>query len=307
MGTSPLGHAYGTPNEDAGITAVKEAYRLGINFFDTAPFYGSGSAERLLGRALKGLPREDIIISTKVGKYGPGQPTDFGADRVTRSVSESLERLDVDYIDVILVHDVEYADDLQQIINDTFPALAKLRDAGKIKYIGFSGLPLDAFTYILDRVPKGTVDLILSYCHNCLNDVSLVDLLPYFKEKGVGVISASVTSMGLFTKQGALDWHPAPKPVLEAAIEARERAAKHGVDIGTLAIKHAVKADGVITLVGMRTPEEAQTDVQIVLEGLGLAKSSNADAEEAAMNEVLDVLKPHMGVTWPTGNPNNRT
>ncbi|CAL5223727.1 g6284 [Coccomyxa viridis] len=308
MGTSPLGHAYGTPDEEAGLAAIVEAFNKGINFYDTAPFYGGGSAERLLGRALKKLPRHEVFVTTKVGKYGPGQPADFTGPRVTRSVSESLERLDTEYIDLILIHDVEYVDDLKEIINDTLPALVKLRESGKVKYVGFSGLPLDAFTYILDRVPKGTVDAVLSYCHNTLNDKSLIDLLPYFAEKSVGVISASVTSMGLFTKQGALDWHPAPKPVLQAAIQAREKAASHGVDIGTLAIKEAARPQGIaVTLVGMRTPDEVNTDVQIVLEALGLVESKDAKKEEAAMKDVNAILKPHMGATWVTGNPNNKT
>ncbi|CAK0739889.1 hypothetical protein CVIRNUC_001206 [Coccomyxa viridis] len=309
MGTSPLGHAYGTPDEEAGLNAIVEAFKKGINFYDSAPFYGAGSAERLLGRALKKLPREEVFVTTKVGKYGPGQPADFTGARVTRSVDESLERLDTTYIDLILIHDIEYVNDLKaEIINDTLPALVKLRDSGKIRYVGFSGLPLDAFTYILDRVPKGTVDAVLSYCHNTLNDKSLVDLLPYFAEKGVGVISASVTSMGLFTKQGALDWHPAPKPVLEAATAARQAAASHGVDIGTLAIKEAVRPQGIaVNLVGMRTPDEVNTDVQIVLEALGLADSKDAQKEDAALKDVNEILKPHMGVTWQTGNPNNKT
>lgn len=98
---------------------------------------------------------------------------------------------------------------LEQIVNETLPALQKLKQAGKIRFIGITGLPLGIFTYVLDRVPPGTVDVILSYCHYSINDSSLEDLLPYLKSKGVGVISASPLAMGLLTEAGAPEWHPA--------------------------------------------------------------------------------------------------
>lgn len=96
-----------------------------------------------------------------------------------------------------------------QIVNETIPALRKLKEAGKIRFIGITGLPLGIFTYVLDRVPPGSVDVILSYCHYSINDSTLVDLLPYLKSKGVGVISASPLAMGLLTENGPPEWHPA--------------------------------------------------------------------------------------------------
>ena len=96
-----------------------------------------------------------------------------------------------------------------QIVNETIPALVKLKEAGKIRFIGITGLPLGIFTYVLDRVPPGTVDVILSYCHYSINDSTLEDLIPYLKSKGVGVISASPLAMGLLTESGPPEWHPA--------------------------------------------------------------------------------------------------
>jgi L-galactose dehydrogenase len=98
-----------------------------------------------------------------------------------------------------------------QIVNETIPALKKIKESGKARFIGITGLPLSIFTYVLDRVPPGSVDLILSYCHYGINDTALVDLLPYLKSKGVGVISASPLAMGLLTDNGPPDWHPAPE------------------------------------------------------------------------------------------------
>lgn len=98
---------------------------------------------------------------------------------------------------------------LPQIISETIPALQKLKESGKIRFIGITGLPLGIFSYVLDRVPIGTVDVILSYCHYGINDTTLEDLLPYLKSKGVGVISASPLAMGLLTESGPPEWHPA--------------------------------------------------------------------------------------------------
>ena len=95
------------------------------------------------------------------------------------------------------------------MISETIPALIKLKESGKIRFIGITGLPLKVFEYVLDRVPVGTVDVVLSYCHYSLNDTSLETLLPFLKSKGVGIISASPLSMGLLTESGPPSWHPA--------------------------------------------------------------------------------------------------
>ena len=97
----------------------------------------------------------------------------------------------------------------KQIVNETIPALQKLKMAGKTRYIGITGLPLSIYTYVLDRVPPGSVDVILSYCHLCINDSSLEDIIPYLKNKGVGIINASPLAMGLLTESGPTEWHPA--------------------------------------------------------------------------------------------------
>jgi L-galactose dehydrogenase len=136
-------------DEEEGIRAVEAAFQRGINFFDTSPFSGDTRSERVLGKALKRLPRDKIVVATKVGRYG--QDTfDFSASRVTASIQESLTRLQLEYVDLIQCHDIEFGD-LDQIIEETLPALAKLREKGLVKNVGITGLPLKIFTYILDR------------------------------------------------------------------------------------------------------------------------------------------------------------
>lgn len=105
-------------------------------------------AETVLGKALKTMPvpRESYIVSTKCGRYGSG--FDFSAERVTRSVDESLARLNLDYVDIILCHDIEFGS-LDQIVNETVPALQKLKEIGKVRHIGISGLPLNIFRWFI--------------------------------------------------------------------------------------------------------------------------------------------------------------
>lgn len=308
MGCSPFGHAYGTPDEGAAFQAVQDAFKQGVNFFDVAPFYAAGKAEELLGRCIKDLPREEIFVATKVGKYKAGEDEDFSAERVTRSVHESLARLQLKYIDLILCHDVESAKDMSQIVKETIPALQKLRDEGLIRAIGMSGLPLDIYSYVLDRVPTGAVNAALSYCHNNLSDNTITTLLPYLESKGVALISASFSSMGLLTQKDPPSWHPASAEVKEAATKSRQICSSKGTDLARLAIKFFVRTKGVqVHLMGMATPHEVEEDLKVVKEALGLIPCADEDAESAALGEVQALFEPLQGQTWHTGRHNNRT
>ncbi|KAF2320732.1 hypothetical protein GH714_030393 [Hevea brasiliensis] len=240
FGASPLGSVFGPVSEDDAVASVREAFHRGINFFDTSPYYGGTLSEKMLGKGLKalGVPRNEYVVSTKCGRYKEG--FDFSAERVTRSIDESLERLQLDYVDILQCHDIEFGS-LDQIVNETIPALQKLKEAGKIRFIGITGLPLGIFTYVLDRVPSGTVDVILSYCHYSINDSTLVDLLPYLKSKSVGIISASPLAMGLLTENGPPEWHPAsPELKVEENVTAALELATFGKDQETLAEVEAI-------------------------------------------------------------------
>src|SRR5581483_1576404 len=134
--------------------------------------------------------------------------------RVRSSVDESMARLGVDYFDLVQCHDIEFAD-IDQIVNETLPTLHELKRAGKVGHVGVTGLPLRALRNVLDRVPEGTVETILSFCHYELNDTALGDMVPYLKGKSIGIINASPTGMGLLTERGAPGWHPASETIKE--------------------------------------------------------------------------------------------
>uniref|UniRef100_A0A383VNC4 NADP-dependent oxidoreductase domain-containing protein n=1 Tax=Tetradesmus obliquus TaxID=3088 RepID=A0A383VNC4_TETOB len=269
MGCSPIGHSYGVADEETAIKTVHAAYAAGINLFDVSPYYGSGRAEQLLGAAIKSLPREDIIVCTKIGKYSPEEAPDYSAGRVRASISASMQRLGVSYIDILHCHDIEFCPDMRQTVDETLPALQQLKQQGVIRAIGITGYPLDIFSYILDKVPAGTVDVVLSYCHNSLHDTSLLELLPYLQAKGVGVISAAPLCMGLWRPQGPEPWHPAPPALQEAARQCAQLAAAGGVSLPRLAVKAAVQQAGsgvAVHLMGMAKPEEVADNVAVMLD-----------------------------------------
>ncbi|KAF7056942.1 hypothetical protein CFC21_064302 [Triticum aestivum] len=295
FGASPLGNVFGDVPRNVARATVRRALDLGINFFDTSPYYGGTVSESVLGDCLRfaGVPRDSFVVATKCGRYKEG--FDFSAARVTRSIDESLARLGLDYVDILHCHDIEFTN-LDQIVNETIPALQKIKESGKARFIGITGLPLSIFTYVLDRVPPGSVDLVLSYCHYGINDTALVDLLPYLKSKGVGVISASPLAMGLLTDNGPPEWHPAPEQLKLACRTAADHCRKKGKHITKLAMKYSLMNNEISTvLVGMNSPEQVEENVAAAVE------LSTSGIDEELLHEVEAILEPVKNLTWPSG------
>uniref|UniRef100_A0A6M2F941 NADP-dependent oxidoreductase domain-containing protein n=1 Tax=Populus davidiana TaxID=266767 RepID=A0A6M2F941_9ROSI len=295
FGASPLGSVFGPVSEHDAISSVREAFDLGINFFDTSPYYGGTLSEKMLGKGLKalGVPRNEYIVSTKCGRYVEG--FDFSAERVTKSIDESLARLQLDYVDILQCHDIEFGS-LDQIANETIPALQKLKEAGKIRFIGITGLPLSVFTYVLDRVPPGTVDVILSYCHYSVNDSTLADLLPYLKSKGVGVISASPLAMGLLTENGPPEWHPASAELKSACQAAAAFCKAKGKNISKLAMQYSLANKDISSvLVGMNSVRQVRENAYAATELATFGK------DQETLSEVEAILSPVKNQTWPSG------
>jgi len=254
----------------------------------------------MLGKALKTLmvPRDQYVVSTKCGRYAEG--FDFSAQRVTQSIDESLARLNLDYVDILQCHDIEFGS-LDQIVNETIPALQKLKETGKVRYIGITGLPLNVFTYVLDRVPPGSVDVILSYCHYSINDTSLEDLLPYLKSKGVGVITASPLSMGLLTENGPPEWHPAPSELKSACAAAAAHCKAKGKNISKLALQYSLKNKDIASvLVGMNSVQQVRENIAATVE---VEEGQCIDQE--LLEEVEAIISPVKNLTWPSGSGHN--
>ena len=183
FGASSLGSVFRPTNLNDSIKAVETAIEGGINFIDVSPYYGHYKAETVLGEALKNIPRDKYFLSTKVGRYGKdGVNTwDYSAQRAKESVYESMDRLHIDHIDLINVHDIEFQaalpGGLQKVVDETLPALVELRELGVVGHVGITDLQLENIKWVIDHTEPGTVESILNFCHYCLNDDKLIDFM----------------------------------------------------------------------------------------------------------------------------------
>lgn len=290
FGASSLGGVFHSLREEEGIEAVHVAVERGINFIDVSPYYGHLKAENVLGKALKTLDRDNFYLSTKVGRYGKEGVNywDYSAKKSIESVHESMERLHVDYIDLINVHDIEFAD-LDQVCQETLPALVELRGKGIVKHVGITNLTLRHFVYVIEHVPPGTVESVLSFCHFTLNDDSLVDYLDFFEKHQVGVINASPFSMGLLTERGAPEWHPAPEQLKILCKKAADFCKDKGESIEKLAIRYSLSNPRVATTLFSTTRASS------VIKNIEWATEP---LNEELLNDVRKILEPRFRDTW---------
>ena len=290
FGASSLGGVFHDIRETEAIQAVFTAIEHGMNFIDVSPHYGHYKAETVLGKALKEIPRAKYYLSTKVGRYGKdGVNTwDYSGKRATESVYESMERLHIDYIDLINVHDIEFAD-LHQVVEETLPALVELKKKGVVGHVGITDLQLENLKWVVEHAPEGTVETILNFCHYCLNDDALTDYLDYFESKGVGIINASPFGMGLLSQRGVPDWHPAPKALVEACQKAVQHCQVRHYPIEKLAIQYSVSNPRIAsTLFSSANPENVKKNIRYVEEPI----------DWNLVQEVKEIIGDQQRVSW---------
>jgi L-galactose dehydrogenase len=290
-GTAPLGDVYGVADPGELVRAVHLAMDRGINFFDSSPYYGLTLSEKRLGEALLGQ-RDKAIIATKVGRYGKEQ-FDFSARRIAASVDESLQRLKTDRIDLLQAHDVEFGD-FRQIVEVTIPALRKIQQSGKARFIGITGYPPK---FLLKIAREVSVDTILSYCHYNLLNTSMDDALtPFAKANSIGLINASPLHMGILSERGAPAWHPAPDEVRLAAGRAFEVCQGHGKLLSASALRFCLDHPYVsTTLVGMGSQTEVNTNLELL----------QMKSDPALLAEIRSAVGSAFNMDWPSGMPEN--
>ena len=292
FGASSLGQQYRSVKLEEALESVRVALDCGLNFIDTSPFYGRGMSEVLLGIALRGVPRESYTLCTKLGRYDLAH-FDFSAKRVAESVDVSLHRLGTDHLDIILCHDIEFVP-MQQIVDETIPALRKIQQAGKVRYIGFSGYPMKIFRFILDQT---SVDCVLSYNQYTLQNSRFADeIVPYLKEKGVGVMNAGPFSARLLTNAPLPPWLKEPEEVKAAARAAAAHCAEKGVDISSLALQFCLANPDITTTVsGSANPNNIRN----------WAKWAAEPLDEELLREVLAIFASVKNLGHREGLPEN--
>jgi len=294
FGASSLGAEFRAITLDEAMRSTKTAIDLGMNFIDTSPFYGRGMSEILLGIGLKGIPRDQYLLGSKLGRYSDIH-FDFSASRVEESVHISLQRLGTDYLDVILLHDVEFVP-LTQIWDETLPAVLKLKEQGKVRAIGFSCYPLKTFHTVLDHV-DGEIDCVLSYNRHTLQNTSYVeDLLPRLAVKGIGAMNAGPFSARLLTNAPLPEWLKEPEEVKTAARTAAKLCESRGVDIAQLALQFSCEHPGLATTIaGSANPNNIRK----------WADWLEQPIDRELLAEVLTIFNPVKNIGHIEGLPEN--
>jgi L-galactose dehydrogenase len=291
FGASPLGNVFSVTDPAEGVRAVHAAMEHGINFFDVSPYYGATLAEQRLGDALAGR-RDQAILATKCGRYGAAE-FDFSASRITASVEESLGRLQTDYVDLLQVHDVEFGS-IEQIVDETLPAMRGLQQAGKTRFIGITGYSLKSLLAIATAAP---VDTILSYCRYNLMVRDMDDALtPLAESKSIGLINASPLHMGILSPNPVPDWHPAPPSIRAIGAQASQIGATHGVQLTEVALRFCLAHPYVSsTLVGMTTVAEVEQNLRAL----------DPEDDARVVEEITGALGPNLNYVWPSGRAEN--
>jgi aryl-alcohol dehydrogenase-like predicted oxidoreductase len=291
FGASSIGAEFRPIDVSESLRCVNVALERGMNYIDTAAYYGRGMSEIILGRVLPLIPRDSYVLSTKLGRYAP-QHFDFSARRVAESIDISLERMQLEHLDIVFCHDIEFVD-TRQIVEETLPALRKEVEKGKVRYIGVSGYPMKIFHDMLERAD---LDVILTYNHYTLQNDQALSLVQPCKDRGVGLINAAPFSARLLTDAPLPDWHKATEEVRRVAKAAADHCRNAGSDIAKLALQYSAASDSFAScVVGSANPDRVGQWCDWLEEPL----------DQQLVDEVKAILEPIHNWVYIEGRPEN--
>lgn len=284
-GAAALGNLYSSMGDDAARRTLEAAWCGGIRYFDTAPHYGLGLSERRLGDFLRTRPREEYVISTKVGRllepnasYQPGaldtqgfsvpatstRRWDFTERGIRQSLEESLDRLGISRVDILFLHDPD-AYDMGSALRDALPALQRLKTEGLVRAIGVGSNSAESLHALIDRAE---LDLImLAGRFTLLEQPALTGLLPRCVERGVGVVAAGVFNSGILAKakvpaKANYNYGPAPQELLSRARRLAAVCAAFGVELPDAAIQYPLRHPAVHNVViGARGAQQISSNI----------------------------------------------
>jgi aryl-alcohol dehydrogenase-like predicted oxidoreductase len=297
FGASSIGAEFGQFDIAKSLSAVRTAVDAGINLIDTAAYYGRGMSEVLLGQILPAYRRESLVVSTKLGRYAP-KHFDFSAKRVAESIDVSLERMRLDYLDMVFCHDIEYAD-VQQVIDETLPALRRQVEKGKVRYVGISGYPMRNFQKV---IPTGLLDCVITYNHYTLQNDMALQWQGLAQKHGVGVINAAPFSARLLTDLPLPVWHKAPESVRAVATKASAWCKARGTSIEKLALQFSVSHPGFAScLVGSAIPAEVSQWIAWIQEPIDQELIDGVRAELAPIRNwyYIEGRPENNDLDWP--------
>jgi len=281
LGTAPLAGLFRAADDAEGTAAIDRTYALGLRYFDTAPLYGYGLAEQRLGRALRGKPRDSVVISTKVGRllragappdlsqFHDGEPFfketppvnpvfDFSHDGVMRSLEESLQRLQLERVDILYIHDPDAHH--QEALEGAYRALDKLRSAGKV---GAIGAGMNAWEPLARFAQEADFDcFMLAGRYTLLDQGALPELLPLCQRRGISIVAAGVFNSGILAdprRKARFDYVPAPLALVERALRLEAVCQRWNIPLKAAAVQFPFGHPAVATVVvGCRSAADIQ-------------------------------------------------
>jgi L-galactose dehydrogenase len=282
IGCAGFGNEYEEMDFETARQIINIAIHNGINYFDTAPFYGETRSEIILGKCIENIYRETFFISTKVGRQSVTK-FNYSYNYIIKSVNESLKRLNLNNIDLVQCHDIEFCDSLDIILNETLPALEQLKKEYKLRYIGITGLHLEQLDYVVTN-SKVKIDAVLVYCTYNLFNTTLDNYSKKWKKLGITIIQGGVTAMGLLTNQGPRDWHPASNLIKNTCKNTVDYCINNDINITEIAFKFVYNNTDINSiLIGV-------TNLEQLYEYLDWVRNNNSDNIET-IQEKLKIIK----------------
>ncbi len=304
FGGAPLGSVGDRIDDDQAAEVVDAAWEAGIRYFDTAPLYGRGRSERRLGRALSAYDRDRFVLSSKVGRLLVPEGDrftvryDYSYDAVRRSVGESLERLGLDRVDIVLCHDIDvwtHGDDQPGIyrsaVNGALPALRDLRDEGVVGAIGLGVNEWEVCLRVMDEIELDC--FLLAGRFTLLEQRALDRFLPACVDRSVSIIIGGPYNSGLLASVGraeaTYDYKPVSDELWQRTVAIRELCADHGVDIRAAALQYPLRHPAVAAVIpGMWSTDEVVANRRLIdepipdqlwsdLAAAGLSRTWDAD------------------------------
>ena len=300
LGCAQLGNLYHEVSDAEARGTIDAAWELGVRYFDTAPHYGLGLSERRLGSALASRPRNAYVLSSKVGRLlepvdeldglddqgfvvraTHRRVWDFSRDGIRRSLEESLERLGLDRLDIVYLHDPD--EHWSEVLASGYPALAELRAQGMV---GAVGAGMNQAAMLADLVRETDVDVVmLAGRYTLLEQEALDNLLPLCKERRVGIVAAGVFNSGLLARARPPDdakynYDEAPPELVERARAIARVCERHGTTLPAAALAFPLAHPAVVSVcVGARSAEQLQRNAALYREAIASDLWSELKAE----------------------------